>query len=87
MTALPEWVKQIQRDYKILEKDGMMSNERVEYQILKALTIALEALNQIVEARTKKEPGMSVQSIPLNRSSLQGIAQDAMRRIEELGKE
>lgn len=83
MTALPEWIKQIQRDYRILEKDGMMSKERVEYQTLQALAIAWEALEFLHQYTYTDAEGPELRA---QNQRTHTMTKDAMRRITELGE-
>lgn len=48
----------------------------------KQLEIAREGLNTIHHARTEKEPGMSVQSIPMTKTQLQILARDIAAKME-----
>lgn len=63
-----------------------MSEPREPYHKIlileKQLEIARWALVAVYNARTTKEPGMSVQSIPINKSGLQRIAMEALAKME-----
>ena len=81
---MPEWIKKLQKE----DAEATLMEETPSGSLAyEALAIAWEALEYGFNGRTIKQSGMSVQSRPLTNSELRLSLENAMRRIEELGKE
>ena len=70
MTPLPKWIDEFRQGFSMAATDGMKLEGREDYRLFEALSIAWEALVHIQE----RDPILTIDE----------IAQDAMRRIEEM---